>query len=233
VPVCVPVCVQRTGRQRTGREVLPALRYLIIQNNKEMEGLDDLEEKLILERAQKGDKEAFAEIYDFYVVKIFRFIYLKTNSKETAEDLTSEVFLKSWKYIRESGRKKVRIDKIGSFLYKVARNTIIDFYRKRQNSVVEVEIDEERDGKIEDDRQDILAQINAKQEVEELMKALGQLKDEYQEVIILRYVEGLSTSQVAEITGKNEGALRVLLHRAVKSLEKVMKLRRKMREKAD
>lgn len=189
-----------------------------------MKALDSLGEKLISERAQAGEKEAFAEIYDFYVVKIFRFIYLKTNSKETAEDLTSEVFLKSWKYIkdgRENNRNEVKLDKISSFLYKIARNLVIDFYRKKQ--ALTFEINKEISETVKDQSQDILAEISAKQEVEEMMKVLKQLKDEYQEVILLRYVEELSMREMVEITGKTEGALRVLLHRAVKSLEKALK----------
>jgi len=66
---------------------------------------NDFEEKLILKKALAGEKEAFSEIYDFYVVRIFRFVYLKTSSKETAEDLASEVFLKYWFEILETNKK--------------------------------------------------------------------------------------------------------------------------------
>ncbi len=190
-----------------------------------MKTLKSLEEKLILKRAQRGDREAFAEVYDFYVVKIFRFIYLKTSSKETAEDLTSEVFLKCWKYIRvkkEKGEKEiVKGNRLGSFLYKIARNLVIDFYKKKQVSTVE--IDEVLKNKIKDKKQDILAEVSAKQEVESLMKALNKIKDEYREIIILRHVEDLSIKEIAEITGKSNGSVRVQLHRGVKALEKVMK----------
>ncbi|MCK4525285.1 MAG: RNA polymerase sigma factor, partial [Candidatus Andersenbacteria bacterium] len=101
-----------------------------------MKELENLEEKLILKRALNGEREAFAEIYDFYVVRIFRFVYLKTSSKETAEDLTSDTFLKCWRYIKqknEAGKKEiVKNNKISSFLYKIARNLIIDHYRKKK-----------------------------------------------------------------------------------------------------
>jgi len=190
-----------------------------------MKTLNDLEEKLILKRARKGDREAFAEVYDFYVVKIFRFVYLKTNSKETAEDLTSEVFLKCWRYIKrrkESGEKEIiKGNKLSSFLYKIARNLIIDFYRKKQ--VPTIEIDDDLKDKIKDQKQDILSDISAKQEIEGLMKALSKLKGEYREIIILRHVEDLSITEIAEITGKTSGSVRVSLHRAVKALEKAMK----------
>ena len=159
-----------------------------------MKTLNSLEEKIILRKAQRGDRDAFAEVYDFYVVRIFRFIYLKTSSKETAEDLTSEVFLKCWKHIRvkkEKGEKEiVKGNKLGSFLYKIARNLVIDFYKKKQ--VPTVEIDDSLKDKIRDKKQDILAEVSAKQEIEDLMKALAKLKGEQREIIILRHVEDLS-----------------------------------------
>ena len=190
-----------------------------------MKELENLEEKLILKRALNGEREAFAEIYDFYVVRIFRFVYLKTSSKETAEDLTSDTFLKCWRYIKqknEAGKKEiVKNNKISSFLYKIARNLIIDHYRKKKDLIIE--ISEEEKGAIIDHKQDILAEINKKQEIEELRKSLSRLKDDYQEILILRHVEDLSMQEIAEITGKKEGAIRVQLHRAVKALEKVMR----------
>lgn len=190
-----------------------------------MKELENFEEKLILKRAEEGEKEAFAEIYDFYVVKIFRFVYLKTNSKETAEDLTSETFLKYWKYIKAKGKtgekEKIENNKIGSFIYKIARNLIIDYYRKKNFAAIE--ISEEEKETIIDQKQDILAELTRKQEIEELRKALGQLKDDYQEILILRYVEDLSIAEIAEITEKKKGAIRVQLYRAAKMLEKVMK----------
>jgi RNA polymerase sigma-70 factor, ECF subfamily len=190
-----------------------------------MKELENFEEKLILKRAEEGEREAFAEIYDFYAVKIFRFIYLKTSSKETAEDLTSETFMKYWKYIKEkrkSEEEKIIDNKIGSFIYKIARNLIIDYYRKKNFTTIE--ISEEEKEAIIDHKQDILAQLTREQEIEELRKALGQLKDEYQEIIILKHVEDLSITEIAEITGKKKGAIRVQLYRAVKMLEKVMRI---------
>jgi RNA polymerase sigma-70 factor (ECF subfamily) len=193
-----------------------------------MKTLNDFEEKLILKRALSGKKEAFSEIYDFYVVRIFRFIYLKTSSRETAEDLASEVFLRYWKRVKGGMKDKdlsetVVNDKIGSFLYKIARNLIIDFYRKKE--ILTVEIDSDIKDKIQDQKQDILADISAKQEVEEMMDALSKIKGEYREIIILRYVEELSLAEIEEITGKSSGSLRVLSHRAIKALKSVVSIK--------
>ena len=188
-----------------------------------MKTLNDFEEKLILRKALSGRKEAFSEIYDFYVVRIFRFIYLKTSSRETAEDLASEVFLRYWKRIKEGMKDEnlgedVANDKVKPFLYKIARNLIIDFYRKKE--IPTVEIDNDIKDKIQDQKQDILACVSAKQEVKEMMKALSKIKGEYREIIILRHIEELSIIEIAEITGKSGGSVRVSLHRAIKALKK-------------
>src|SRR5680860_63197 len=184
-------------------------------------------EKSILKRLQKGEKEAFAEVYDIYSVKIFRFIYLKTSSKETAEDLTSEVFFKLWKYIEmknEVGNGKLVVKNgFSSLIYKIARNLIIDHYRKKKDYLVD--IDEEQKDDIVDQNQDILANLNRKQEIEDLKESLSYLKDDYQEILIFRFVEDLSITEIAAITGKKEGAVRVQIHRATKALEKVIKRR--------
>ena len=187
-----------------------------------MKTLNDFEEKLILKRALAGKEEAFSEIYDFYVIRIFRFIYLRTSSKETAEDLASEVFLRYWKRIKKGMRDEnfgeiIANDKIRPFLYKIAKNLIIDFYRKKE--IPTVEIDDNIKDKIRDQKQDIMAYISIKQEVEEMMEALGKLKDEHREIIILRHVEGLSITEIAEITEKSSGSVRVSLHRAIKELK--------------
>ena len=121
----------------------------------------------------------------------------------------------------ENLSRAIANDRIGPFLYKISRNLIIDFYRKKK--IIAVEIDSEIKDKIQDQKQDILAYINAKQEVEEMMKALSKLKDEHREIIILRHIEGLSIAEITEITGKSSVSVRVQLHRAIKALKSVVK----------
>lgn len=192
-----------------------------------MKTLESLEEKLILKRIKNGEKEAFTEVYDFYVVKIYRFVYLKIGSRETAEDLTADVFLKCWRFLKNNGEEKNNLQfgfkegKLGSFLYKIARNLIVDFYRKKQFRTVE--ISEEAKNIIPDHRQDLLSKIVLKQEIEELMESLKRLKDEYRDVLILRYVEDFSIKEISEVMEKPDGTVRVLLHRAIKSLKKEMR----------
>ena len=178
-----------------------------------MSGLDPLEEKLILERARRGEREGFAEIYDFYVVKIYRFIYLKVSRKEDAQDLTSEVFLKSWRYL-----SKQEVSNLKSLLYQTARNLVIDFYRQNKGERRESVSLEEVQNALVDKKNNLLKSADLNLEIERVKKSLGCLKGDYQEVIILRFIEEFSFKEIADILGKSEGSVRVLSHRALKAL---------------
>src|SRR3989338_645253 len=93
--------------------------------------MNSIQEKLLLFKLRVGhDPEAYGKLYDLYVSRIYRFIYFKIPTAEEAQDITSEVFLKLWEYIREG--KAVR--SVGPLLFQIARNAIVDFYRKRASS---------------------------------------------------------------------------------------------------
>jgi RNA polymerase sigma-70 factor (ECF subfamily) len=177
-------------------------------------------ERTILERAQKGDVEAFEKIYDFYVPKIFRFVFLKIGEKELAEDITSETFIKFWKYIQGNNLHRESAEPI---LYKIARNLVIDFYRKKE--LITESLDSEMIEVISDKSMNYLERMINREEVEEMMRSLKQIRDEYQEIIILRFVEDLTIEEISQITGKSAGSVRVLSHRALKALENVMRFR--------
>jgi len=170
------------------------------------------QEKLLLIRLQKKDPEAFAQIYDLYVTPIYRFIYFKVSSKQDAEDLTSEVFLKIWQYIAETDHT---IENLRALLYRTARNLVIDTYRRkaRRDLVQDVEVL----NAVEDERQQsLLASVDIKIDLQNIEMVLRQMKDDYREVIILRYVEELSINEISKILDKSRGSVRVLLHRAIK-----------------
>lgn len=174
-------------------------------------------EKNILFRLKKKDKDAFAEVYDLYVDQIYRFIYFKIGSKEEAEDLTSAVFLKTWNYIRVS---EVEETTLKALIYKIARNIIIDQYRKKSLRD-EVPITDENENfiNIKDDRQNLSEQFDQAIEKEAVLAKLSELKDEYREMIVLRYIEDLSIGEIAEIQGKKRGTVRVEAHRALRALK--------------
>jgi len=177
------------------------------------------------------DPDAFGELYNIYVDQIFRFIYFKVSRKEEAEDLTAEVFLKTWQYINEEKAKK--IDNLKAFLYQTARNSVIDFYRKKnptENLFIEQknENDEMEENwsrnEIVDSKKNPLEEMQLNSDVEGVKKALQKLKEEYREAILLKFVEEMSISEIANILGKKKGAVRVLLHRAIQSLRTVLEV---------
>lgn len=163
------------------------------------------------------DKQAFIEAYDLYIEQIYRFVYFKVGVKEDAEDVTSLVFLKCWNYIYEGNLE--RHDTLKSLLYKIARNTIIDHYRKQQGKeTVALEAAEE----VSDMRQDHGEQLATEMEFQAIIqKKLPQLKEEYRDVIILRFINELSVSEISRILGKSSGNVRVLIHRALQSLQDI------------
>ncbi|MBU1146499.1 RNA polymerase sigma factor [Patescibacteria group bacterium] len=178
------------------------------------------EQYLFLKLRATRDPEVFGKLYDIYVDQIYRFIYFKVGRKEEAEDLTGDVFLKTWQYINEMGSEV--IDNLRAFLYQTARNTVIDFYRSRDQKefvALPQENDEEKlPVEIIDVKQDLVEKIELASDLEEVKKALQKIREEYREVIILRFVEEMSITETAEILGKSEGAVRVLVHRAVAAL---------------
>ncbi len=174
--------------------------------------MNKIKEKIILTKIKAGDQNAFAELYDFYVDKIYRFIYFKVPTTNDAEDLTSEVFLRVWQYIRDN----IEIDNLKAFLYRVSRNAVIDFYRKNNKketmSLDSVEvIDTMR-------TENLIEKIDNSIKIEKIYQKLDKLKEEYREVILFRFVDEYSIKEIAEIMGKSKGAIRVLLHRALEKI---------------
>ncbi|OGY44907.1 MAG: hypothetical protein A2729_03955 [Candidatus Buchananbacteria bacterium RIFCSPHIGHO2_01_FULL_39_14] len=172
----------------------------------------NFEENLLLLRLKRKDPEAFAKLYDLYVTPIYRFIYFKVPTRQDAEDLTSEVFLKIWQYVSET---EDIIENLRALLYRSARNLVIDFYRRNANK--EIISADQVSFILEDDRQQsLLSQVETKLEMKNIELILRQMKDEYREVIILRFIEELPISEMAKILDKSKGSVRVLLHRALK-----------------
>lgn len=164
----------------------------------------------IIKKCQTGDNKDFVYIYDSYINKIYKFIYYKTNHTETAEDLTSKVFFKALKNISKFDPET----NFNSWIYRIARNIVIDYYRLKKE---ESNIDDFYDL---DDGEDIEIDFDNKRKIEEVKKYLSNLKTEQREIIILRVWEGLSYKEIAEITGKSEESLKMMFSRVIKKLRK-------------
>lgn len=172
-------------------------------------------EKEIIKKAIKGEASAFGLLYDKYQPQIYRFIYLKVGQREEAEDLTHQVFLKTWENITEYDFQGFPFS---SWLYRIARNQVIDYYRTKKTNL-DLESVAEMELKVENPIPKILD--NAL-EMERVKKAIVHLNSEQQDVIILRFIEDFSLQESASILNKTEGAVKLLQHRAIKNLRKIL-----------
>lgn len=172
-----------------------------------------LSRQILFLKVKNQDSEAYGQFYDLYVTRIYRFVYFKVNSTADAQDITSEVFLKLWQFVKEG--KNIR--NLNALVYMIARNSVIDFYRQKAGQVEEA-ISEDHDN-IADDEKDLLRQQIMDSELNAVLKGMDHLKDEYKEIIVLKYLDELSPKEIAQVLNKSNGAVRVLLHRAVKALK--------------
>jgi len=169
-------------------------------------------EKLIqlVKQAKNGDEKAFAHLYEYYIAPIFRFIYFRVKNHTEAEDLTQVVFLKAWNSMEDYKPR----GSFSSWLYAIARNSVIDYWRKNK----ELNIDASMINNLEEDKRPIYDIIEEEEDFKSIKEAIRRLSGDQQEVITLRFIEGLSNKEIAEIVDKTEEAVRQLQSRAIKSL---------------
>ena len=173
------------------------------------------DEAAILNRAQAYDLEALAELYDRYAPRMYAYIYRRVSDSALAEDLTSELFVRVLRSIRDSRAWR------GSFLpwlYRIAHNLVVDSYR-RQPAVPPASLDEAPIISGEDDPLEAVQDAQAR---ERLQAAIRRLTPEQQEVLALRFGEGLTAREVAEVIRKNTGAVEALQRRALATLQRIL-----------
>lgn len=172
------------------------------------------EQKLVSE-AKKGNSESFGVLYDHYLPKIYRFILVKTSHREQAEDLTHQTFLKAWEGISGYNDKG---HPFGSWLYRIARNTVVDHYRKNKIRISIEDVSPEALG-IDDS---LTANLEIKFEWREVLGAMRDLSEVEQDILIMRFVEDMPHTEVAKAVNKSESAVKVIQHRAIKKLKETL-----------
>lgn len=172
---------------------------------------DPAREAQLIERAIKGDPDAFARLYDSYVDAIYRFVFFRIRDERGAEDLTSQVFLKAWEKLDSYELRNVPF---GAWLFRIARNAVIDHYRAHREST-SLESDDATWLKAP---QDVDAEVESKIDTEWLLATLSQLTEDQRQVLTLKFIEGLSTQEIAQVMGKREGAIRALQMRGLQAL---------------
>jgi len=175
---------------------------------------DREEERRLVQRAIDRDQPAFAELYDRHVVRVYRHIYYLVGDASVAEDLTAQTFLKAWEAI---DRYKERGAPIVAWLLRISHNLTVSYLRSRRDhsELDEAYVDQKRSGNPEE----VLEQTTDEKSVRD---AVLRLRDEQRQVIMLRFVEELDYREVAAMIGKSVPAVRVIQHRALGNLRKLM-----------
>lgn len=176
--------------------------------------LNSIPDRQLISLSLQGNAEAYGCLYDRYIDQIYRFIFFRINNKEDAEDLTEMVFLKTYDLVKQN---KTKIHDLKPWLFQVARNLVIDYYRTRK--------DEENIENIVNasDSQPLPEEAVISRENQALVrKMLAMLEPHLQEILICRFMDKLSYAETAQITGVSEKYLRVLQYRALKKLSSLL-----------
>ncbi|MFI9584814.1 ECF subfamily RNA polymerase sigma factor, BldN family [Streptomyces sp. NPDC052236] len=170
----------------------------------------------LVERAQAGEADAFGRLYDQYSDTVYRYIYYRVGGKATAEDLTSETFLRALRRISTftwQGRD------FGAWLVTIARNLVADHF-KSSRFRLEVTTGEMLDAnEVERSPEDSVLESLSNAA---LLEAVRKLNPQQQECVTLRFLQGLSVAETARVMGKNEGAIKTLQYRAVRTLARLL-----------
>jgi len=170
----------------------------------------------LVERAQNGESEAFGRLYDHYADTVYRYIYYRVGSRATAEDLTSETFLRA---LRRIGTFTWQGRDFGAWLVTIARNLVADHF-KSSRFRLEVTTGEMLDSN-ECERSPEESVLESLSNAA-LLDAVRRLNPQQQECVTLRFLQGLSVAETARIMGKNEGAIKTLQYRAVRTLARLL-----------
>ncbi len=172
----------------------------------------------LVERAQAGDADAFGELYDRYVDQVYRYIAYRVGSTQLAEDLTSETFLRA---LRRIGSFTWQGRDVGAWFVTISRNLIADHYKSGRYRLEMTTDDVTESGKaptISGPEAEVLESMQNKV----LLEAIKKLNAEQQECVVLRFLQSLSVAETAAIMGKNEGAIKALQYRAIRTLGRLL-----------
>lgn len=172
------------------------------------------EDRTLVVLAQSGDTEAFAQLYDRHVDAIYRYVMLRVSTREQAEDITEDVFLRAWKNLGRFQPKRP----ILHWLYRIAHNRIVDEHRRKAQQNDSLDAMNESGHQIASPQPDPVHTVISNEEIDTLRNALATMSDDEQSLLFLRFTENLAFREIAEILNKSEGACRVLQHRALKKL---------------
>jgi RNA polymerase sigma-70 factor (ECF subfamily) len=197
------------------------IKRLIHMFNKQFRMNSSITQKILTKRQNRSrklelvktiDLEQFAAFYENFAKRIYHYIYFRMVDEQKAEDLTSQVFLKAWEkkdYYKRTGAPFI------TWIYTIARNTVIDDYRTSKQTVAL------EDGiRLESDQPNPAEECELHCESELLHAAIQSLTEEQQQVVTLKYMDGLTTEEIAARLGKRTGTVRALQMRALRTLSR-------------
>ena len=172
-------------------------------------------EDLLLQQAVQRDRAAFTVLYDNYVDRVYRHVYYRVSNQADAEDITQEVFIRAWKAINKY--KKTGAPFV-AWILAIAHNLVVDYYRGRKESIP---LDEARAvGGSDETNPEAMTEASLNRS--HIRNAISKLKGDKQKVILMRFIEGFSYEEIARLLNKSEGAVRVIQHRALGDLRRML-----------
>ena len=161
-------------------------------------------------------EKVFMESYEEFSDAIFRYTLFQTSNRQTAIDISQDTFIKTWQYLQ----KGQEIENIRAFLYRVAKNLIIDHRRKKKSysldEMTEYGVDFRTDEDLVEDQQKEF-------EKQKVLKTIDNVDEKYREILILRYVEEMSIKEIGEVMDKSQNHVSVMIHRGIEKLKKLLK----------
>lgn len=176
--------------------------------------ISEAQEHYLVEKAHRGDKDAYGDLYEHYLDDVYRYVYFRIGNHQDAEDLTEAVFIKAWQSLARCYAEKALFRR---WVFRIAGNAVIDHYRTVKQAL---SIDETMP--VIDERMNLELNMDIQEEVSHLLTAVRQLSAVHQHVLVLRFANGLNTEETARVLDRSPGAVRVLQHRALKALQEVM-----------
>lgn len=178
-------------------------------------------DRAVIDRARAGDREALGAIYDTYLLQVYRYVYSRVGNASDAEDITEEVFVR---VVENIARFQWHDVPFTAWLFRIAHNQVVSHHRRRAARPAAVSTDE-HELDMEDTSPGPEAAIEHIMTVREVADACERLPDAQRRVISLRFAAGLSVKETAEALGKTENNVKVLQHKAIARLQKLLRPR--------
>jgi RNA polymerase sigma-70 factor (ECF subfamily) len=173
----------------------------------------------LIARAKSGDESAFEQLYNEYFTQLYRYVLIRVGSQDDADDIVQLIFLKFYKNLENWHDQGYQPS---AYLYSIARSVIADHFRKVGRSGKKIQKSEEFLDILSDTSQNLHSGVIVQEEITELYTAIKTLPRNYQEALLLRYSDNLSSQEIAKIIGKSDVATRKLLSRSVQALSEVV-----------